>query len=201
MAGEKGATTSRVLNQLQYAAANVASDISTGGVDSDYVILYDVSSDYEPKKVSPTFLSVAAAASRVVTTTATALSLTATQHAERILVVNTNSTVANTFTLPAATGTGMKYSIVNGIAQTQGSIVVTVAGSDVMKGSCSSFDSTAVATHASFFVTLTATAMTWNRTTKGGIGHDTMDLYDEASGVWRVRVISNCSGANATPFS
>lgn len=200
MAAERGATTSRILNSLAHSMANVASDLSTGLVNSDLILVYDTSAE-EVKVVSPTNVSVGAAASRVVTTTVTALSLTATQHAERILVVNTNSTVANTFTLPAATGTGMKYSIINGIAQTQGSIVVTRAGSDVIKGSCLSFDSTAVATHANIFVTLTATAITWNRTTTGGIGHDTIDLYDEASGVWRVRVVNNCSGANATPFS
>ena len=45
---------------------------------------------------------------RIVTTTATALSLTVTEHAERIVLVNTNSTVANTITLPAAAGTGAK---------------------------------------------------------------------------------------------
>ena len=37
------------------------------------------------------------ASARIVTTTATALSLTATQHAERVLLINSNSTVANTF--------------------------------------------------------------------------------------------------------
>lgn len=200
MAAETGATTDRILNKIAYGLANKATDISTALVNSDFLLAYDTSAE-AVVKVSPTNVTVGAAASRVVPTTVTALSLTATQHAERIVVINTNSTVANTFTLPAATGTGAWYSLVNGIAQTQGSIVVTVAGSDVMKGSSMSMDSTAVATHASFFVTLTATAMTWNRTTKGGIGHDTMDLYDEAAGVWRVRVISNCSGANATPFS
>lgn len=200
MAAETGATTDRILNKIAYALANKASDLSTGIVDGDFLLVYDTSAE-EVKKVSPTNVSVGAAASRIVTTTATALSLTATQHAERILVVNTNSTVANTFTLPAATGTGAWYSVINGIAQTQGSIVVTVSGTNVIKGSCLSFDSTAVATHANIFVTLTATAITWNRTTKGGIGHDTIDIYDEAAGVWRVRVVSNCSGANATPFS
>lgn len=200
MAAELGATTSRVLNQIAYGLANQSTDISTGLVNSDFLLAYDTSAE-AVVKVSPMNVNVGAAASRVVTTTATALSLTATQHAERIVVVNTNSTVANTLTLPAATGTGAWYSIINGIAQTQGSIVVTVAGTDVIKGSSLSFDSTAVATHANIFVTLTATAITWNRTTKGGIGHDTIDIYDEAAGVWRVRVVSNCSGANATPFS
>ncbi len=200
MAAETGATTSRVLNSIAYSMANQATDLSTGLVNSDYVLVYDTSAE-AMKVVSPTNVAVGAAASRIVTTTATALSLTATQHAERIVVVNTNDGTGPTITLPAATGSGMKYEIVNGIAQTQGSIVVTRSTSDVMKGYALNFDSTAVATAANIFVTLTATAMTWNRTTTGGKGHDTMELWDEAAAVWRVRVFSQTSGAKATPFS
>jgi hypothetical protein len=141
-------------------------------------------------------------ASRIVTTTATALSLTVTQHGERVLVVNTNSTVANTFTLPVATGSGVKFEIINGIAQTQGSIVIAANGTDIMKGRALSFDSTAVATHANVFVTTaTSDKITWNRTTTGGIGEDNAVLYDEAANTWRVQVVNRCSGANATPFS
>lgn len=147
--------------------------------------------------------AVADASARIVTTTATALSLTITEHADRVLVINTNSTVANTFTLPVATGSGAKFEIVNGIAQTQGSIVIAANGTtDVMKGRALSFDSTAVATHQSFFVTsATSDKLTWNRTTTGGIGQDRAVLFDEAANTWRVFVECNCSGANATPFS
>jgi hypothetical protein len=199
MAGEKGATTNRALNSLQYAVANVAADIGTGLDNADVVIVYDVSADYEAKKVS---LPLAAASGRIVTTTATIVALTATQHGERVVIINTNSTVANTFTLPAATGSGVKYELINGIAQTQGSIVVAALGADVFKGRALNMDSTAVATHASFFVTTaTSDKMTWNRTTTGGIYNDSIVLYDEAAAVWRVQVTSNTSGANATPFS
>lgn len=153
----------------------------------------------QSKKMSGLLLG--AGTTGVVVTTATSLSLTATQHANKLLVVNTNSTVANTFTLPAATGSGNRYHILNGIAQTQGSIVITRAGSDVLKGRALSFDSSAVATHANIFVTLTATAITWNRTTTGGIGHDDVILFDDAAGSWRVFVTNHTSGDDATPFS
>ncbi len=199
MAGEAGATTSRILNQMQYAVANVAADITTGLDNADFVVVYDVSADYAGKKIN---LVTAPASGRIVTTTATTLSLTATQHAERVVVVNTNSTVANTLTLPVATGSGMKYTIVNGIAQTQGSVVVAANGTDIMKGRALNFDSTAVATAASFFVTTaTSDKMTWSRTTTGGIGQDMCECYDEAANTWRVFVTSNCSGVKATPFS
>src|SRR3990167_7334088 len=64
----------------------------------------------------------------VVTTTATALSLTVTEHAERVILINTNSTVANTFTLPVATGSGAKFTLIVNTPQTQGTIVVAASG-------------------------------------------------------------------------
>src|SRR6185503_16783792 len=112
MAAEIGATTDRILNKIAYGLANKATDISTGLVNSDFLLAYDTSAE-AVVKVSPLNAQVGAAQSRVVPTTVTALSLTATQHAERIVVINTNSTVANTFTLPAATGSGAWYSLVN----------------------------------------------------------------------------------------
>lgn len=164
----------------------------------DYVPVYIAASGVS-KKMSGTLLG--AGAGGVVTTTATTYSLSATVNGNKLLVINTDNSSGCAVTLPAATGTGVKYEILNGIAQTQGSITVAAAGSDVLKGRCISLDSTAVATHANIFVTLTGTLITWNRTTKGGIGHDHITLWDSASGTWRVLVESNCSGANATPFS
>ncbi len=164
----------------------------------DEIAIYEASTGAAKKLTGALVMGMAGGA---VVTTATALSLTATQHANRVLIVNTNSTVTNAYTLPAATGTGNKYEIINGIAQTQGSIAIKTAGSDVMKGGCRSFDSTAVATHANFFVTLTATQCAWSRTTTGGIGHDRFVAYDTAAAVWNVVVETNCSGSNATPFT
>lgn len=141
-------------------------------------------------------------ASRIVTTTATALSLTVTQHGERVLVVNTNSTVANTFTLPVATGSGVKFEIINGIAQTQGTVVIAANGTDIFKGRSLAFDATAVATHQSFFVTTaTSDKLSMNLTTTGGKGQDRVVLYDEAANTWRVFAELNCGGGPQTPFS
>lgn len=165
---------------------------------TDMVPVYDAAAGIS-KKMSGSLLG--AGSGGVVATTATTVSLSATVHGNKLLVINTNSSSGCAVTLPAATGTGVKYEILNGIAQTQGSITVVRAGSDVLKGRALSCDSTAVATHQNFFVTLTATTITWNRTTQGGIGHDHITLWDDASGSWRVLVESNCSGANATPFS
>lgn len=165
----------------------------------DYVPVYSAA-DGVSKKMSGTLLG--AGTGGVVVTTATQVSLSATVHGNKLLVVKTNSSSGCEITLPAATGTGVRYDIVNGIAQTQGSITVVRAGSDVIAGRQISLDSTAVATHQNVFVTLTATTMTWNRTTTGAaLSHDHATLWDAESGTWRLMSEAATSGDDATPFS
>lgn len=137
---------------------------------------------------------------RVVATTATALSLTVTQHAERVLLINTNSTVANTFTLPAATGTGAKFTIINNITQTQGSVVVAAKGTDVISGVALMFGTTEEAAE-SFVTSATSDKITLNITTTGGLGGDRIEAIDTASATWTVMVHGIGSGAIATPFA
>lgn len=141
------------------------------------------------------------ASARVVTTTATTLALTVASHGEKVLLVNTNSTVANTFTLPVATGSGVKFTIINNIAQTQGSVVVAANGTlDVMKGLAIVAGST-VADAQAFLTSATSDKVTFNRTTTGGLGQDAVECWDTAANTWNVRVVANGSGSLATPFS
>lgn len=139
---------------------------------------------------------------RVVTTTATALSLTATEHGERILLVNTNSTVANTFTLPTATGSGIKYTIINNIAQTQGSVVIAANGTtQTISGLAIGGHATTTTGGGAFLTSATSDKITFNRTTSGGLGQDVVEAWDTAANVFTVRVIFNGNGTLATPFS
>lgn len=142
------------------------------------------------------------ASARIVTTTATTLALTITQHAGRVVLINTNSTVANTATLPVATGSGAKFTIINGIAQTQGSVVVAASGTlDVMKGVALMVNSTVTNNAQSFRTTASSDKVSFNRTTTGGVGDDMVEAWDEAANVWRVRVVGITAGTTATPFS
>ena len=141
------------------------------------------------------------ASARVVATTATALSLTVTEHAERVLLVNTNSTVANTFTLPAAGGTGEKFTVVNNIVQTQGTVVIAANGTDVLTGKATALDSTAAADAMVFVTSATSDKVTFNLTTTGGLGYDTVEAWDVGANTWLVNVVYNGSGSLATPFS
>lgn len=146
---------------------------------------------------------VAKASARIVTTTATVLALTVTQHAERVVLVNTNSTVANTLTLPVATGSGAKFTVINNVAQTQGSVVVAANGTtDTMKGVAYMVNSTVTNNAQAFFTSATSDKVTFNRTTTGGgTGGDKVVAYDSAANVWTVEVFSATNGTTATPFS
>lgn len=143
------------------------------------------------------------ASARVVVTTATALSLTVTQHAERVLLVQTNSTVANTFTLPVATGSGVKMTVINNIAQTQGSIVIAANGTtDVLKGIAVIANTSTTVNTCGFLTSATSDKVTWNRTTTGGAGPgDIFEAWDTAANTWTVKVVAGSVGNAATPFS
>ena len=139
---------------------------------------------------------------RVVTSTATVLALTVTEHGERIVLINSNSTVANTFTLPVATGSGVKMTLVNNIAQTQGTVVVSANGTtDVLSGIAYNFGSTEE-TAMSFVTSATSDKISLNLTTTGGgVGQDRVEAQDVAANTWNVVVHQVGSGALATPFS
>lgn len=141
------------------------------------------------------------ASARVVTTTATALSLTVTEHAEGTLLINSNTTQANTFTLPTATGSGAKFTIINNIVQTQGSVVVAANGTtDVLSGVAFMFGTTEEAAEA-FVTSATSDKVTFNLTTTGGLKGDRVEAIDSAANTYTVTVFGVGSGAIATPFS
>jgi len=140
---------------------------------------------------------------RVVTTTATVLALTVTEHGDRVVLVNTNSTVANAFTLPVAAGTGAKFTVVNNIAQTQGSVVVAASGTlDVMKGIALVANTSTTVNAIAALTSATSDKVTFNRTTTGGAGPgDYVEAIDIAANTWAVRVVAGSVGGAATPFS
>lgn len=140
------------------------------------------------------------ASARIVTSTATALSLTVTEHAERVVLINSNSTVANTFTLPAATGSGVKMTLINNIVQTQGTVVVAANGTDVLAGVARVYGTTAAEAEA-FVASATSDKITLNLTTTGGLGGDIVEAWDSAANTWTVQVKCTGSGTLATPFS
>lgn len=135
------------------------------------------------------------------TTTSTALTLSRKTHGGTVLLINTNANSTNTFTLPTANGSGAKFRLVNNVQQTQGSIVITGSTGDVMVGKAIMLDSTAAADAMVFMTSATTIKVTWNLTTKGGLGYDEVEAIDVAANVYEVSVICNASGSIVTPFS
>lgn len=138
---------------------------------------------------------------RVVTTSATTLSLTVTEHAERVVLVNTNNASGCTVSLPAAAGTGARFTVINNIAQTQGGVIVAANGTDVMAGIAFNFGTTEEAAEA-FATSASSDKLTLNVTTTGGeIGGDRIECLDSAANTWTVTAWVAGSGSIATPFA
>lgn len=146
---------------------------------------------------------VADISARVVGTTATVLALTVTQHADRVVLVNVTTTAGITATLPVATGSGAKFTVINNVAKTQGSVVVAANGTlDVMNGMAFVANTSTTVNIQAFLTSASSDKVTWNRTTTGGGGTgDVFEAWDTAANAWTVRVTAGSIGAAATPFS
>lgn len=146
--------------------------------------------------------SVADASARIVGTTATALSLTVTQHAERVVLINVTTTAGITVSLPAAAGTGAKFTVICNVAKTQGSVVIAANGTDVMNGMAFVANTSTTVNIQAFLTSASSDKVTWDRTTTGGGGTgDVFEGWDTAANVWTVRVTAGSIGNAATPFS
>jgi hypothetical protein len=141
-------------------------------------------------------------ASRIVnvTASATALALTQTAHAERLVIVPIITGSGLTITLPAATGTGNKYTVLNNGVQTL-SLTVTGLAGDIFHGSSVVFSQTVADSGDMFLATAADIKYTFNITTTGGIGKDSLEAVDIATDKWLVHVIGHGSGTLATGFA
>lgn len=129
----------------------------------------------------------------------TALALTETLHAERLVLLPVITGAGLTITLPAATGTGNKYTIANNGVQTV-SVTVTALAGDIMTGLARGWHLTAGANDA-FAPTAADIKYTFNVTTTGGDGGDIMELWDVATDNWFVKVDFFGSGTLETGFA
>src|SRR5688500_18560040 len=105
----------------------------------------------------------------LVSTTATTLSVTATQHAGRTVRLATAAPVV--VTLPATTGSGDVYTFFVAVAATATESTIKVTSTDVMKGVV--WAATTSSDNAeSFVTTATSDSIELNGTTKGGVVGD-----------------------------
>ncbi|MEY9782569.1 hypothetical protein [Sinorhizobium fredii] len=134
-----------------------------------------------------------------ISATAATLSLTMATHGGATVVANRAAGI--TMTLPAASGTGVKFKVVVGTTVTSNSLKVQVANAtDIMTGTAT-FGQDAADTAVLFETASDSDTITMNGSTTGGIKGDIIELEDIASGLWSVTVLGSATGTEATCFS
>src|SRR3990167_2458961 len=132
-------------------------------------------------------------------TSGTTLALTQALHANRAVFV---TDVAAAYTLPLATGTGDKYTIILGATITGAATIKVANASDTFVGVAILFQDGAdtVVAFAAAATDDTVDLLGTANSTGGMIGA-VYEFWDVASGKWAVRITSDAGGTEATPFS
>jgi hypothetical protein len=125
------------------------------------------------------------------------LSLTAALHGNRVLYYDDAD---GTITLPAATGTGYKYTVVVKTAFTAGTIQAASAA-DSFLGGLNGVDDDADAAYA-WKAEAADDTLSFDGTATGGKAGDWIEFIDVATGLFLVKgYITQSGGSEATPFS
>lgn len=174
---------------------------ATDFADGDVMLVHDTSAGV--KKYITAALMRSQLDAGIVNTTATTLSVTATQHAGKTVNVASASPIA--ITLPAATGTGNKYRFVLSVAATGTAHTIKVANTtDDFNGSLALFDSSETSpagTVIGFAATATDDTISVNGTTKAGTVGTVIEIVDVTTGLFSALVRGAATGSYATPFS
>lgn len=135
-----------------------------------------------------------------VAVTSSTVTLSHDTHAGRLVVLNRAAGIA--VTLPAATGTGDVYRLHVLATFTGASTIKVASASDEMQGNAVLFaDSGATVVGFSAVDNDDTIDMFGTSNSTGGLFGAHYVLEDIASGYWRVEVISDAGGTEATPFS
>jgi hypothetical protein len=141
-----------------------------------------------------------------VTLAAATLSLTQALHDGKTVVVT--KTDGTTITLPAATGTGARFRIVQGAkVASVGTVVQVASATDYFRGAQYAATDNGSGAGLTWPTANTATVatesdtITWDGSTKGGNIGDVIELEDIATAVWLLKAFVDATGTEATPFS
>lgn len=144
------------------------------------------------------FIGPIVSAAPVPVTTAT---ITLTQTADAGATILLAAPAGVTATLPAATGTGSVYTLIQSVDLTSNNMIIKVANSsDIMAGFAMQTGANGDAP-IGMHTGATSDTITLNASTTGGFVGDTITLTDIATNLWAVNIISQVIGVNATPFS
>lgn len=161
---------------------------------NDYTVVHDASAGGVKTVTMDVMLS---GITSVVSATAN-LTLTKALHANRTVKIDATPV---TLTLPQATGTGDRYTVVIGTAATATQSKIQVANAtDIMRGVV--FAATTSTDNAEAFIcSATSDTITLNGTTTGGVVGDRFEIIDVATGIFNVVGFTAPTGTEATPFS
>ena len=135
---------------------------------------------------------------RIPVTITAADSITAEEHANRLIILDNAADFA--VTLPAATGTGNVYKFLVGTTVTSVSMDINCAGSDKMAGMLQ-LEADAGTEIAQFANAGTAVSVDMNGTTEGGVKGTLITCVDAASALWSVTgFVINTAVTPVTPF-
>lgn len=177
-------------------AINDVPSLTTGLASDDLLFVYDTSAG-ATKRV--TVDQLVGGPSGVVDTTATTLTVTATQHAGKVVTVSSAAPIA--ITLPQATGSGNRYRFNIRVAATGTSHTIKVANAtDVMSGIVFGL-TTSSDNVIGYKTSATSDTITLNGTTLGGVIGDHFEIIDIKTGFFYVRGETAPTGSTATPFS
>ena len=138
-------------------------------------------------------------AGSIVTVTAASAAVTSAAHSGRTVLLD--RAAGQALTLPAATGSGNRYTFFVLTTITSNTTTIKVAdATDVMAGAA--IVANDGGDTASIFETAsTSDTITFNGGTTGGIRGATVELQDVAANLWSVRIVGAATGTEATPFS
>lgn len=185
----------------QVIASGGSLDVESGGE-------IDVESGGSLKLAGTAISATAAEINRVADTSArlvaggSTLTLTEAAHDGKVIALDTAA--GTTITLPAATGSGAKFTFVVTVKPTSNQHRINVVGNDEFVGSVNILDADAAAQAAYAAADAgDADQLDLNGTTKGGLVGDWLEVIDILADNWHVRGQLVCpAGSNpATPFA
>ena len=176
-----------------YAWHENASSASSVG-DTDIVASYAAGTG-APLKTPISVLTSAGATPVNATAGATALALTAALHGNRTVTLNNTAPIA--ITLPASSGSGVRFKVLVQVSATATSSTIKVAnGTDIMQGVTISTTTNA----GQFPTTATSDTVSLNGGSTGGTIGTYYEFEDVKTGFWRVTGFDT-SAVTATMYS
>ncbi len=127
------------------------------------------------------------------------LAVTVALHDGKIIKLDTLA--GSVCTLPAATGSGAKFTFVVTVAPTSNAHKVQVTTTDIMKGFAIGTDDEAPPVGNIWPVTSTSDTISLDGSTQGGAIGDRIEVIDSLAAKWTVMAYLTQTGTEATPFS